>query len=313
MKKLVICMKWGTRYGPDYVNRLWRAVRRHTRGPVQLVCFTDDVTGIVKGVDCRPLPKFEGVRADLAAKPWRKLSLWQKNLGKDLTGRDALVLDVDLVVVGSLDGFWAYKPGKFAVWENPSKPGSDVGNTSVFRFKVGSHPEIYQHFMADPVGLYERAFRIEQEYISAVLGTGKVKMRDGRPALASRAALEEPPAPGGAGGLARVPYPSPAYKSMPDSARARRNPAARDGIWWGQGEQVFWPRGWVVSFKEDLLPPWPRRLWQVATLPSAAKVVAFHGKPDPDEAAAGRWPEKRWWKRWYKRLRPVGWVAENWR
>jgi hypothetical protein len=25
----VICMKWGTKYGPEYVNRLYAMVRRH--------------------------------------------------------------------------------------------------------------------------------------------------------------------------------------------------------------------------------------------------------------------------------------------
>lgn len=174
-EKLVFCMKWGTRYGPEYVNRLWRGVQRHTTGPVRLVCFTDDVTGIDKAVDCRPLPAFEGVPEYLSVKPWKKLSLWQKDLGKDLNGRDALFLDVDLVLTGSLDAFWDYEPGKYCVWENPTKEGKTVagqpiGNTSVFRFTVGAHPEIYDRFVADPVGLYEREFRIEQEFISAVMG-----------------------------------------------------------------------------------------------------------------------------------------------
>jgi hypothetical protein len=268
--KLVICMKWGTRYGAEYVNRLYRSVKKHVTGPVQVVCFTDDKQGIVKGVDCRPLPPFKGVRADLAVKPWRKLSLWQKNLGKDLTGRDALVLDVDLVITGNLDDFFSYRPGKFAVWENPSKPGSDVGNTSVFRFNVGSEPEIYERFMADPVRLYESEFRIEQEFISARLGTGKAALTGRTPQV------------------------------------------AQDRFYKGKNVQVFWPKGWVVSFKEDLLPAWPWRLWQKVKLPAQARVVAFHGKPDPDEAAWGEWPEKKWYKRIYKRLRPVEWITPNW-
>ena len=99
MKKLVVCMKWGERYGAEYVNRLWRSVRRHVTGEVQLVCFTDDAKGVDKAVDCRPLPAFKGVRKDLAVKPWRKLSLWMADLGEDLSGRDALFLDLDVVVV----------------------------------------------------------------------------------------------------------------------------------------------------------------------------------------------------------------------
>jgi hypothetical protein len=248
-EKLVFCMKWGTRYGPEYVNRLWRSVRRHVKGDFKLVCFTENSDGVDEVVDCRPLPPFEGVPQHLAVKPWRKLSLWQASLGEDLDGRDALVLDLDVVVTGSLDAFWEFNPGMYAVWENPTKKGSGIGNTSIFRFKVGSHPEIYHRFMADPEGLYRNEFRIEQEFISAVLNA--------------------------------------------------------------KGEQVFWPKGWCLSFKEDLLPGWPMRWWQDVPLPKTAKVVAFHGKPDPDEAMLGEWPAQGW-KKIYKYVRPVEWITANW-
>jgi hypothetical protein len=42
----VICMKWGTKYGPEYVNRLYAMVRRHLTGDFRMVCLTDDPTGI---------------------------------------------------------------------------------------------------------------------------------------------------------------------------------------------------------------------------------------------------------------------------
>lgn len=248
-EKLVFCMKWGTRYGPDYVNRLWRSVRRHVQGDFRLVCFTDSRDGVDEVVDCRPLPPFENVPFHLAVKPWRKLSLWQADLGADLNGRDALFLDLDVVVTGSLDAFWDFNPGLYAVWENPTKPGRNIGNTSVFRFKVGDNPEIYTRFMADPEGLYRNEFRIEQEFISAVMVA--------------------------------------------------------------KGKQVFWPKGWCASFKEDLLPAWPQRWWTDVPLPPGTKVVAFHGKPDPDEAMVGEWPAKGW-KTIYKYVRPVEWIAANW-
>ena len=36
----VLCMKWGTKYGPDYVNRLYAMVRRHLTGDFSFVCLT---------------------------------------------------------------------------------------------------------------------------------------------------------------------------------------------------------------------------------------------------------------------------------
>ena len=271
-KNLLLTLKWGTRYGPELVNRLAEAAHKHTTTPLQIICFTDDPTGLNTNlIEARPLPAFPNVPEPFASKPWRKLSLWQKNLGGDLTGRPALVLDIDLIVMSDLTPFFTFEPTKpFAVWRNPTKPHSGVGNTSAFRFVVGAHPEVFDHYIANPLGVYENDFKIEQEYISAILGDGT------------------------------------ATKATARTATAKQNP-----LYQGKNAQVFWPEGWVLSFKEDLLLPWPRRLFQVTPPPPpTCKVIAFHGKPDPEEAAAGIWPTKKGqkWKKIYKSLRPIPWL-----
>src|SRR5260370_38776805 len=55
-QRFVICMKWGKKYGPDYVNRLYAMVRRHLKGDFRLVCLTDDGVGIRDEVECLPIP-----------------------------------------------------------------------------------------------------------------------------------------------------------------------------------------------------------------------------------------------------------------
>ena len=40
--RYVLCMKWGSKYGPEYVNRLYAMVRRHLQGDFQFVCLTDE-------------------------------------------------------------------------------------------------------------------------------------------------------------------------------------------------------------------------------------------------------------------------------
>ena len=42
----VLCIKWGSKYGPDYVNRLHNMVRRHLHRPFRFVCLCDDRAGI---------------------------------------------------------------------------------------------------------------------------------------------------------------------------------------------------------------------------------------------------------------------------
>lgn len=271
-KPLIVCMKWGSRYGAEYANRLFRMCVRHMKGPFDFVCFTDSFEGLDKGIEGRALPTFDGVPAHLANKPWRKLSLWRDDLGADLLGRDALVLDLDVVITGPLADFFTFEPGcEFVVWKNPTKPRSGVGNTSVFRFKVGSHAEICARFVANPEVVWKNEFRIEQELIAARLGDGTAARETGRTAA-----------------------------------------VAQDPFYKGLGVMKYWPDGWCMSFKEDLLPGWPQRLWQEVPLPPTAKVVVFHGKPDPDEARDGKWPVKSWWKKIYKTVRPVGWIRENW-
>jgi len=72
----VICMKWGTRYGPDFVNRLFTAVQRHTQRKTRLVCFTDDEAGINPNVQIEPIPEIN-LPEELALTPWRKLTMWK--------------------------------------------------------------------------------------------------------------------------------------------------------------------------------------------------------------------------------------------
>ena len=42
----IVCVKWGRKYGADYVNRLHRAVRQHLPSARSFVCLTDDPEGI---------------------------------------------------------------------------------------------------------------------------------------------------------------------------------------------------------------------------------------------------------------------------
>lgn len=155
-------MKWGTRYGPEFVNRMWAAVQRNTARPTRLVCLTDDVSGINDAVECHPIPDIN-LPADLINTPWRKLTLWRAPLA-DLSG-DVLFLDLDLVITGSLDEMFDFEPGRYCVIENWTQMGQGNGNTSAFRFPVGKFASIFTNFQADPDAILSR-YRIEQLYIS---------------------------------------------------------------------------------------------------------------------------------------------------
>lgn len=69
----------------------------------------------------------------------------------------------------------------------------------------------------------------------------------------------------------------------------------------------FWPPEWCVSFKKHCLPGGLRNWVQEAKIPANARIVVFHGHPNPDDAARGVWPGG-----WYKQLKPVSWINEHW-
>ena len=51
-----------------------------------------------------------------------------------------------------------------------------------------------------------------------------------------------------------------------------------------------------------------------AKLPKETSIVAFTGKPDPEDVVNGKWPVKKSqiYKRFYKQLKTPQWVSDNW-
>lgn len=143
MKKIsIICMKWGTVYGPEYVNILHAMVKRHLSLDHDFICFTDDRTGINKNIECRDLPNISlGSAPSFAG--WRKISTLSPELGIEGT---ILFLDLDLVITGSIDCLFDYKPGSFCIIENWSQMNQMTGNSSVYRYEAGTHNDIFEHF-----------------------------------------------------------------------------------------------------------------------------------------------------------------------
>lgn len=166
----ILCMKWGTKYGPEYVNRLYTMVRRHLSGDFNFVCLTDDSRGIRAEVQCHPIPPL-----NLNLKPgqrdgaWKKLTTFEGEL-HGLRGT-ALFLDLDVVIVGSLDDFFT-QSGEFLIihdyprfWRFGQRI---IGNSSVYRFTLGAHADVLAHFRAHTQQVLQN-HRNEQHFLSHFL------------------------------------------------------------------------------------------------------------------------------------------------
>jgi len=155
-------MKWGTKYGPEYANTLWRMLDRRLGGPFRLICFTDHTVGLTRPIEHRPLPDVD-IADGAPERGWRKLGMFHPEIG--LPPEPTLFLDLDVVLTGVMDDFFEV-PGEFLIsndW-NPRKPG--VGNSSVFRFVPGTQNHLWETYQANPE-LVRRSFRNDQEFISA--------------------------------------------------------------------------------------------------------------------------------------------------
>eukprot|EP00939_MAST-03C_sp_MAST-3C-sp1_P000789 g789.t1 len=158
----VVCVKWGKKYGTDYVRNLRRGVRRHLRHPHTFICFTDEPTSLrgIDGVIARPLAKgWTGW--------WNKATLFSPEAR--LTGR-ILYIDLDTILVGPLDPVLDFR-GRFATLstDNFLNEGRVGGlNSSVMLWRADPSAssdldmrEIYERlvrYKADSVGKFVHRF-----------------------------------------------------------------------------------------------------------------------------------------------------------
>lgn len=163
--KSIVCMKWGTLYGADYVNTLYSMVKRNISGEFRFVCLTDDPIGINPAVEIRECPTINAP-TPYNNSGWRKLTLWDSSLfGLEETW---LFFDLDVIIVDNIDDLFTYKPEEsFIVMQNWTQKNKNIGNTSVFRFTTGKHDYLLHEFSKNPLLIIKNKItRNEQIYIS---------------------------------------------------------------------------------------------------------------------------------------------------
>ncbi|CAM9942893.1 unnamed protein product [Ectocarpus sp. 12 AP-2014] len=138
----VVCIRWGPKYGPEYVERLAAGVRRNLRRDHRFVCYTDDVEALseMPGVVARPLGS---ARCGEWRGWWHKAFLFSRET--TLAGR-VVYIDLDTVIADSLDDIAGYA-GPFAVLSaegmaNERRPGGL--NSSVMSWDAGSEVNTVQ-------------------------------------------------------------------------------------------------------------------------------------------------------------------------
>ena len=170
----IICIKWGTLFGPEYVNRLYSGVRRNIEAKVRFFCMTENADGLHPDINILSLPVepfADTMNAALAVAnrqgAMRKTSLFRNGLIPDLEG-PLLGFDLDVVITGDLTSIWNMAPGKIVMRHDwiEARKGRPTGHGSVFRFDPVLHGYLYSDLTVNPYAEVEKARGSEQRYTS---------------------------------------------------------------------------------------------------------------------------------------------------
>lgn len=143
-KVTVLCVRFGTRYGREYVERLRNMIARNLTVDYEFVCLTDDKHPI------------DGVRSIYQpAEPyaklwWHKVHMFDPDL--DIAGT-VIYFDLDVVISGNINklidcpvthiyGIRDFNRKFYSSWNSL--------NSSVMCWYHGAHGEIYNTFISNP-------------------------------------------------------------------------------------------------------------------------------------------------------------------
>ena len=168
----VICIKWGDAYTAEDVNNLFHSVIRYTFfHNVQFYCFTDNAAGLDREIKIHPLPVMNVAPEDNKYAYRKEAGLCEDNLG-GLNGQRVFFFDLDSLIVGPLDAFFAYPQGdKFYTindWKHRhGKKANKVGQASCYSWVVGTLGYVKKYFEEHPKEIVDQYYTASQEYLSA--------------------------------------------------------------------------------------------------------------------------------------------------
>ena len=171
----VVCVKWGTKYGMDYLNNLYAAVRRNLSIPHKFYCLTDDIVSLSKMSSVGSNQQITGIKLE-PSEHWtgwwnkaRMFSSWFHAQLHENTKR-VLYIDLDTVITGSLDHIVGTYKGSFAILstkglDNEGQDFSDGYNSSIMMWRTSMcdnfHEIIYKPLLLHMVSVHKFIYRFD--------------------------------------------------------------------------------------------------------------------------------------------------------
>jgi len=169
-KPLIVCCfywegdRWkGKNYHQLYINRLYHMVKRHLSIPFEFICFADRFMHLVTGIDVRSfdMPSKVGVLP--------RLYMFSEESG--LFGHQVLALDLDIIIVGSLDDIASYQ-GPFCS-RSKFAPGQQYkldGDVTSFSAGPENAERFWIPFRDDPKSVIDLTGGRERYWFREVVG-----------------------------------------------------------------------------------------------------------------------------------------------
>jgi hypothetical protein len=144
VKITILCVRFGNKYGREYVERLRNMVSRHMTIPYEFVCLTDDqhpITGVRSIVQ---------PNSNYARGWWHKVHMFDPNI--PLAGR-ILYFDLDVVIHANIDKLAGYLTTEFVGIHDFNRKfhaNWKYLNSSVLAWNHGSQTHIWNQFKTNP-------------------------------------------------------------------------------------------------------------------------------------------------------------------
>jgi len=148
-KYYLLCLKHGTKYSADYVNKLYNMVERNCTLDYEFVCLTDDAKGIDPNVKIIPLPG--GISGW-----WCKPYMFSKDL--PISGT-VLYMDLDVVIASNIDKLFTWEPNRWCTirdFTRAMRPKWHKYNSSIVRFRTGELDFVWTEFDKDKISIQKR-------------------------------------------------------------------------------------------------------------------------------------------------------------
>lgn len=143
-KFTVLCVRFGSKYGREYVENLRNMVERHTTVPYEFVCITDDTRQIpgVRNI-IQPLQNYKKIW-------WQKVHMFDRSL--DVQGR-ILYFDLDVIICNNIDKLFLNHGNMFLGIKDFNRkfhPSWTYLNSSVMSWVHGTQNYVYDKFAENP-------------------------------------------------------------------------------------------------------------------------------------------------------------------